>query len=92
MVGLLADRPLLQLLVKRRDEHTHNSDRLPGRRTIGVLDQETWDRQKRASLAKAKAEGKEPWQMLAFGKNADDRIAAHGPMRNTDDSQCTFDL
>ena len=30
--------------------------------------------------------------MLAFGKNADDRIAAHGPMRNTDDSQCTFDL
>ena len=59
---------------------------------MSAMDQETWDRQKAASLAKAKAEGKEPWQMLAFGSSPEAIIGAHGPMRDEDDSQTTLDL
>lgn len=55
---------------------------------MGVMDQRTWERQKAAALAKAKAEGKEPWEMLAFGVTEDGIAAAHGPMRDDDqDSQ-----
>jgi hypothetical protein len=56
------------------------------------MDKTEWERQKTAALAKAAAEGKERYTILDFNPTPDDIIAAHGPMRDGDDSQTTLDL
>lgn len=49
--------------------------RQPSSGTPWVSRIKEWDRQKKASLAKAKAEAKNPGRYWHFGKKADDRTA-----------------
>ncbi len=41
------------------------------------MDESIWQRQKAAALAKAEAEGKEPYEMLNFDPSPGDVVAAH---------------